>query len=473
MNPSAFNPLESAADVRDIVAALGYKQVNLIGISYGTRLGLTVMRDYPEIVRASVLDSVVPLQGKMFNRRATDTQYALDKVFADCASSVRCNNAYPDLAAIFNQLIEKFDQTPVSVQALTAARGRLATVQVNGVDMISAVVAGMHHSELVPVVPKAIYDIHNGDYTFLSYALGGRGNDYNTTGLGTYFSTVCPEQVYVSSQAQLEADLNVSPLIKQFALNGLFGSVENLFELCRSWDAKPDDPQDGLPVKAQQPTLVISGQYDPTTPSLTGEMVAADLPNRYFYVIPGMGHGATVDNACSSAIMLAFLKTPEKAPDSTCLTANPFEFFLSYDGSTPIDLVEFNDSVYGVRGLAPAGWKKDLAEGFYGRHAYLFDVTQIQASAASAPKSMVLAELKSNFEKSGVIGTPEVVDTRSANGYAWTVYGTKLNGEPIFIALAQAEDRTLILIMVVSAPEREAFYNGLFIPMLNALLPAE
>ena len=38
---------EDAADVNAIRLALGYNQVDLLGISYGTRLALTVVRDFP------------------------------------------------------------------------------------------------------------------------------------------------------------------------------------------------------------------------------------------------------------------------------------------------------------------------------------------------------------------------------------------------------------------------------------------
>ena len=474
VNSAAFNTTESAADVRDIVVALGYEQVNLLGISYGTRLGLAVMRDYPEIVRATVLDSVVPLEGKMFNRRASDTQYALNKLFNDCASSPRCSSAYPDLNYVFNDLVESFDKNPATIRVYASTRGELPTAKINGVDLVSAVVAGMHQSELVPVVPKAIYDTHKGDYTFLSYALGGRGSSFNTTGLGTYFSNVCPEQVYVSSPEQLDADLGVGgPLLKQFALTGLFGSAQNLFALCKAWDAKTNNPQDDVPVTANIPTLIVSGQYDPTTPSLTGEMVANSLPNSYFYTIPGMGHGATIGNACASAILMAFLKTPEKEPDSTCIAAKPFEFFLPYDGKEPVDLVEFSDTVRGVEGLAPAGWRKNIADGSYLRRAYLFDVTLVQVTSYEAPKEIVLSELASTFRASGFSGAPQVLDTHQANGLSWTVYTSKFNGEPVMVALAQTPTarRTLVVAMIVSAPERDAYYTGLLIPMLDALVP--
>src|SRR5947209_463527 len=49
---NAYNTLENAADVRDIIQALGYKQATLYGVSYGTRLALTVTRLYPSVIHA-------------------------------------------------------------------------------------------------------------------------------------------------------------------------------------------------------------------------------------------------------------------------------------------------------------------------------------------------------------------------------------------------------------------------------------
>ncbi|MFP4324064.1 MAG: alpha/beta hydrolase [Anaerolineales bacterium] len=93
----AYTSAESAADVNALREALGYDQVNLLGISYGTRLGLTVMRDYPDSVRAAILDSVYPPD--------VDTNYVavpelwgmLNALFADCAADAACNAAFPDL----------------------------------------------------------------------------------------------------------------------------------------------------------------------------------------------------------------------------------------------------------------------------------------------------------------------------------------------------------------------------------------
>lgn len=472
IDPAAFNTTESAADVYDIVTALGYKQVSLLGISYGTRLGLTVMRDHPEIVRAAVLDSVVPMEGKMFNRRGTDVEYALNKVFTDCAASQRCNSAYPNLATVFNSLIDRFDKEPVTIKAQDPKTGFVVQVKANGVDMLGAVVAGLHNSDLVPVVPKAIYDIQNGDYTFLSFALGVPGGEYNTIGMGTYFATVCPEQVYASTPQEMDADVSLSPLIKKFAYSGLFGSSQNVFALCLAWGARLHDPRDSAPVKANVPTLIISGQYDPTTPVTAGQLVADDLPNNHFYVIPGMGHGATIGNDCSLGIMLAFLDDPGSAPDSSCLQAQNFDFFIPYDGAKPIELKTVSDAALHMQIAVPARWKKDLLHPTYTRHAYLFDPTMLDFESLPGPKSLVLTTLKDSFESSGLDEVPAKIGSHSANGLDWSIYQTKYDGEPVILALGQVSSRqTLALIMVVSAPERDAFYNGLFIPALDAFAP--
>ncbi len=56
----AYTDTENAADVNDIRAALGYARINLEGGSYGSELGLAVLRDYAPTVRSAVLESIVP-----------------------------------------------------------------------------------------------------------------------------------------------------------------------------------------------------------------------------------------------------------------------------------------------------------------------------------------------------------------------------------------------------------------------------
>jgi pimeloyl-ACP methyl ester carboxylesterase len=60
INLSLYNSAQSAADLNDLRMALDYESWNILGISYGTRLALTAMRDFPDGIRSVILDSVYP-----------------------------------------------------------------------------------------------------------------------------------------------------------------------------------------------------------------------------------------------------------------------------------------------------------------------------------------------------------------------------------------------------------------------------
>ncbi len=59
---AAYNSLENAADIEALRTALGYDQINLYGVSYGTLLALHALRLYPGALRSVILDGVVPPQ---------------------------------------------------------------------------------------------------------------------------------------------------------------------------------------------------------------------------------------------------------------------------------------------------------------------------------------------------------------------------------------------------------------------------
>ncbi|WP_157695934.1 alpha/beta fold hydrolase [Caballeronia hypogeia] len=57
---AAYNSTENAADIADPRVATGIDNWNVYGVSYGSRLALTVLRDHPQGIRSVVLDSVSP-----------------------------------------------------------------------------------------------------------------------------------------------------------------------------------------------------------------------------------------------------------------------------------------------------------------------------------------------------------------------------------------------------------------------------
>ena len=76
-----YDSVTSAADANDLRIALGYDQVNYYGSSYGTLLGLLVMRDHPQGARSVVLDSVFPPEASYLNEYGINAYQTFQRLF--------------------------------------------------------------------------------------------------------------------------------------------------------------------------------------------------------------------------------------------------------------------------------------------------------------------------------------------------------------------------------------------------------
>jgi pimeloyl-ACP methyl ester carboxylesterase len=315
VNLAAYTSTDSAADVKDIAAVLGYEQVNLYGISYGTRLAQAVMRDYPEIVRSAVLDSVAPIDVSLYREASNDA--ALQVLFDGCAADPACNEAYPDLETVFYDLVAQLDAEPIIVEVSNPLGGEPFRAPVNGAMLTTAAVEALASTHTIPLVPKTIYEIRDGNYESLAYALLIPLAAYDYLSLGMMISVECHEYVYTSTPEALDeliANFHLTAALSILSLSG-----EDVVEVCQMWGAAPFDPRDGGPLVSHIPALVLAGEYDPTTPPLFGRRVAETLSSSFFFEFPGQGHAPSAGNRCALEIALAFLDAPTVEPDGACI----------------------------------------------------------------------------------------------------------------------------------------------------------
>jgi pimeloyl-ACP methyl ester carboxylesterase len=109
----------SAAFARDldlVRAALGYRRVNLLGGSYGTRAAMVYARDFPARVRALVLDGVAPMQMAIGEGFAEDSQRALSRAFSRCAEDPACHGRFPALADDLSALLRELASRPARLR---------------------------------------------------------------------------------------------------------------------------------------------------------------------------------------------------------------------------------------------------------------------------------------------------------------------------------------------------------------------
>ena len=116
---SAVSTATSAADLVDLMAALGYPGYDLYGISYGTRLLMALMHYFPDLpeVRSVVLDSPYPLPEYKVNDLAATAEAQFPalraRMFDACAADAQCNADYPDLQGRYTRLVAALAAKPL------------------------------------------------------------------------------------------------------------------------------------------------------------------------------------------------------------------------------------------------------------------------------------------------------------------------------------------------------------------------
>ncbi|MBN1965392.1 MAG: alpha/beta fold hydrolase [Anaerolineae bacterium] len=324
VNLAAYNSAASAVDVADLRAALGYDTWNLYGISYGTRLALTTLRDYPEGIRSVVLDSVYPPVVNGYAELVPNGVRAFEVLFAACAADTHCNAAFPDLAAAFSDLVVRLDADPPLVPVMHPFTGGSYQLLLTGDVLIETLFGGLYVTELIPYLPYLIHQADNGAYVLMANIAMALlvQNEFSSEGM--YYSVECYEEVPFHTGDDLRAAAEAHPDLAGFVLS------QPEFAICGDWGAGTAGAIETQPVISDVPTLVLSGEYDPITPPAWGQIAAETLSRSYFYEFPGLGHGVTyLSGDCPVRIMTAFVDDPLSAPDALCIEGMGPPVFLT------------------------------------------------------------------------------------------------------------------------------------------------
>jgi pimeloyl-ACP methyl ester carboxylesterase len=321
-----YNSAQSAADLDMLRRALGYDSWNLLGISYGTRLALTAMRDYPEGIRSVILDSVYPPEVDAYEQEAVNGARAIEALLAGCAADAACNAAYPDLEGRFYSLLSVLDEDPVEFTVYDPESEGDVDVYLDGSELVNQLFEALYDVQVIPVLPYVIDLIDAGDYEGAYAQLWGDDTGYTrpcqeeedlSDSEGVFYSVECNEEIVFNDET--EARTAVAEFDSAIA-EYLSVDVEAMFEICTIWGAGAASFIETNPVRSDIPTLLLAGDYDPITPPAWAESAARSLSNSYLYVFPGVGHSAIDSGDCAQSLVVAFLDAPDEEPDGRCVT---------------------------------------------------------------------------------------------------------------------------------------------------------
>lgn len=327
---SQYNSAASAADLEVLRQALGYDEWNLLGVSYGTRLALTAMRDYPQGIRSVILDSVYPPEVDAYEEEPLNGVRAFEALLDDCAADAACNNAFPNLDQTLYGLLDDLDANPVEFTVVDPWTDEEVEVSLDGVELAAQLFQSFYDTATIPWIPYALDQMAQGNYeeAWILLLGGEETQDYNgfvlprqgededlTDSEGQFYSVECYEEIPFNSVAEA-ADLAAesdSPLIPY-----LMPDTNSVFAMCDIWDVGAAPAIEDRPVQSDIPALVLAGGYDPVTPPAWAHSAASHLPNSFYFELPGVGHGV-VDTECGQGMIADFLNDPWSEPDSRCV----------------------------------------------------------------------------------------------------------------------------------------------------------
>ena len=152
-----YNTVAVADDVADLRIAMGIKEWNLFGVSYGTMVALVTMRAHPDGIRSVVLDSVIPPDiGSGAPEVAATFERVTKVLFDGCAKDARCHAKYPDLAGDVKAVVQKLDATPYQGTIDNPSLHRKSPITITGADAAAGLFLAFYDTDLIPQLPSII-----------------------------------------------------------------------------------------------------------------------------------------------------------------------------------------------------------------------------------------------------------------------------------------------------------------------------
>ena len=280
-------------DMDAIREALGEEQISYAGYSYGTALGLGYLEEFPDRVRAMVLDGVVDptqdLEGFLLVQgQAIEEQ--VNALLDGCDDDPSC--PLDDAGATYDHVAAAMDAAP-----LPGGDGEVGP------------------SELQTGAVYATYGFEGNDDQLLWQALAdaedGDGDAiadlaqqyYDLSGYTPYAAVECVDSPVPQGSDEYQAFAD--QLIGLAPRTG--ASVANELLPCAFWPAPPSGDPHEVTAPGSPPVLVIGNTGDAATPYQQAVAVAENLADGHLLTLDATGHVGSGRSACVDEASTAYL----------------------------------------------------------------------------------------------------------------------------------------------------------------------
>jgi pimeloyl-ACP methyl ester carboxylesterase len=325
-DPRYYTTTDAVRDLEAVRVALQAPKLNLIGISYGTRVAQQFAARYPASVRSVVLDSPVPNTIGLGAEHARNLENALQAQFEVCKRTLSCKERFGDPYATLQSLratLRKSSSTTDVRNPVTFALENHTLTEANLAGIVRMYAYSPETSALLPLTldeaAKGNYGPILGQEVLMTADLSDR-----IVG-GVQLSVICTEDISLMQENSADADT-------------LLGNelITNFKSACREWPHRAPPPDFHQPLESSLPFFIMSGEFDPVTPPRYGMEIARTLSNARRVVAAGQGHNVIVRGCMPKLVEEFVTNLATQHLDATCLDVlKPLPAFINYSGAAP------------------------------------------------------------------------------------------------------------------------------------------
>ncbi|TRY32510.1 alpha/beta fold hydrolase [Aliiglaciecola sp. M165] len=279
---SAYSTLNAIDDYEEIRKWLGYAQWDVGGWSYGARFMLTYLHTYPQSIRSVILamPSILNFQRPLDYARFG--QQAFDRLELDCQQDAQCHANFPNVRQSLNAVLTKLDKHPVKIDFFNPDSGKVESRILTRDIFAESIWVMLLDTREARQLPFILSQAVAGDFSpFIDLAVPKSPQQSEPE--GHYFSVVCPEET-----GQLDQAITSVASKDTFVGNYI---AKDYIEACEAWGL-PLSPNHPMTKKRfPTPALIITGEQDPVTPPVYGEINAEHFDNVLHISLPHTAHG--------------------------------------------------------------------------------------------------------------------------------------------------------------------------------------
>ncbi len=283
--PEAYGTDSYAKILEHVRQHLGYGNVALYGVSYGTRVAIRYGMLFPNSVASIVIEGVAGNKLRLFENSSIGRPLVVKSIEMRQKESGK-------VELLSDQITKLAKQLPKTVGIVDPNSGKRELITVDEMVMWHAIGLAFYDPGLVSILPYSLEEALHGNFQPLITPALTANMGVNPIHL---FTVACSEDFHG------EDKLPMSLLDKE---------RKQIVTLCNGWPKYKLDKNFRNKPEFEIPTLLLAGRADPATPILFAEKLDEELKNSKLVSFDHQGHNVFY-LPCATEIVVDFLTDPK------------------------------------------------------------------------------------------------------------------------------------------------------------------